>query len=139
MSADNTIIILKNRGSSGGYEYRVALVVAAENLYPMDHETEASSKTRQWFTLHWFSRSQIYFNSRKARANARSRLLRMRKRCKIVEYGIRKLNLETELFPTTDQKSVEAWLRANDVFPFQKTSSRMLLLPLSAAVKPTRS
>jgi hypothetical protein len=121
MSVDNTIIILKNRGSSGGYEYRVALVVAAENLYPMVHETNADAKSRQWFTLYWFNRSQIYLNSRKARANARRRLLRMRKQRKIVEFGIQKLNLENELFPVADQKSLETWLRTNNVFPFQDT------------------
>ncbi len=141
MSADNTIVILKNRGRSGSYEYRVALVTAAENLFPMDSETEADWMARQWFMLHWFGSTNVYFTSRKARAKAYNRLRRMRKRCKIVEYGIQKLNREDELFPTTDKKSVEAWLRANNTFPFQTTSMmlRKSVPALPTTVKPTRS
>ena len=122
MSADNTIVILKNKCRSGGHEYRVALVTAAENVYPMEKETEADFMARKWFNLYWFGRSKVYFNSRKARANARRRLLRMTKQRRVLEFGIARLDRGDELFPEEDQKSIEAWLRQHDSFPFQKTS-----------------
>ena len=122
MSKDNTIIVLKNRCLSGGYEYRVAIVTAVANLLPIEDETEADSMARQWFTLYWFRQSEVCFNSKQARSRARRKLLRMRKQRKVVEFGIRKLDRGDELFPTADQKSVENWLTANNAFPFQQTS-----------------
>lgn len=122
MSVDNTIVILKNRCLSGGYEYRVAIVKAVANLLPTEDETEADSMARQWFTLYWFRHAHVFFNSQQARSSARRRFMRLRKERKFLEFGIRKLDQGSELFTTADQKSVENWLKANNAFPFQKTS-----------------
>lgn len=124
MSADNTILILKNRCPDGGFQYRVRLVVAAENLQPCEDERVEQLKARQWFILTWFGNARVYRSSAKARSAARQCLYRMTKRGRLVEYGIGKLDLASELFPVDSLSSIEAWLKERRVFPFQKTTSR---------------
>ncbi|MBX9689542.1 MAG: hypothetical protein K2X27_22725 [Candidatus Obscuribacterales bacterium] len=121
MGADNTMIILKNRNTRGELEFRVALVAGAENLVPLENESTAQLMARRWFILTWFRTAAVYGNSRKARNLARRRLSRLRMRRRIVEYGVRTLNLSFEPFPEESLQAVEDWLRQRKVFPFQTT------------------
>lgn len=126
MSADNTILVLKTRRPSGGFEYRISLVAAAENIYPLEDETTEQLMARRWFTLTWFRKSRVYLRSKSARQAAWRLLQQMRRQSRIVEYGITKLDLANELgeaFPICSLESVEAWLKEREVFPFLRRKS----------------
>ncbi|MBY0551497.1 MAG: hypothetical protein K2W95_29720 [Candidatus Obscuribacterales bacterium] len=113
------MVILKNRGNGGTLEFRVSLVAAAENLYPQENESIEQLMARRWFVLTWFSGAAVYGEARKARAVARRRVQRLRKRRRVVEYGICTLDISNEPFPLMDLLAIEAWLRRRKAFPFE--------------------
>lgn len=123
MGADNTMVILKNRNAGGQLEFRVALVKAVENLVSFEGESLEQRMARWWFVLTWFKSTSVFGDSRKARSVARRRLSRLRKRGRLVEYGLRTLDQSNEAFPTLSLPTVEDWLRKRKAFPFQPTSA----------------
>ncbi|MBY0551939.1 MAG: hypothetical protein K2W95_31945 [Candidatus Obscuribacterales bacterium] len=123
MGADNTMIILKNRNAGGQLEFRVALVKGVENLLPFEGESLEQRMARWWFVLTWFKSALVVGDSRKARSVARRRLARLRKRGRLVEYGLRTLDQSHEPFPALSLSAIEDWLRTRKVFPFQPTSA----------------
>jgi hypothetical protein len=101
MSTDNTIAILATRRRDGqpGLEFRVAEVMAIENIW---HQPDYPSVDRPVLNREMvrgnFRKSNVFYNEEDARSAAKE----MEKTIEFVEYGIKYFEFANTFFPASD-------------------------------------
>ena len=103
MSTDNTIAVLVTRRRDGkpGNEYRVAHVMALENIrFHRDYPSAVNPVLNREMILSIFGDCQVYYDPVEAREVAS----KMEEGHDFVEYGIEELDYSKLHFPATERK-----------------------------------
>ena len=99
MPADTTIAIMVTRGHESGYEYRVAVHQAIENLYwKPDYPADNPVLNRQEMIVR-FRKSPVLRDMEKAEHLAHQLELKYESLGSYIEYGIKTLDYSNIFFP----------------------------------------